>query len=155
VAAYREIFLALEPREGETALYKAILIIFPYIPRDSAPALIDGIQKSLKPSFVESGLMIGEFHDLNDTPGLHNPELRPLRSPLPMLAIRFMVENDLLFLMREIDPPHLRIRYLRAFLKHMGDMASAPTLKLAGTALRQAENEADDAELFGQEVESA
>jgi len=148
VSAYREIFLNLEPRQGETALYKAILILFPYIPRESAPILIDGIQRSLKPSFVEDGLMLGEFHELNDTPGLHNPELRPLRSPVPMLAIRFMVESDLLFLVREIDPPHLRIRYLRAFLKHMGGVSSVATLRLANAALRQAENE----EITEQEV---
>src|SRR2546423_700700 len=79
IAAYRDVFLSLEPTTGEDALYKAILIIFPDIALADAPILIDGVQKDLKPFFVDQGMMIGEFHELNPTPGLHNPNFFPLR----------------------------------------------------------------------------
>jgi len=41
-----------------------------------------------KPNFVERGLMLGEFWSGNDSPGVHNPEFRPLDSPVPLLVIR-------------------------------------------------------------------
>ncbi|MDZ8050501.1 MAG: DUF6875 domain-containing protein [Aulosira sp. ZfuVER01] len=116
VLPYLNTFLELEPREQEDSLNKAILLLFPDISHDDAPRLIDSVQKQLKPLFVESGLMLGEFHKRNQTPGLHNPNFRPLRSPIPMLAIRFMVESDLPFI-QSADDLNVRIRYLEAYLK--------------------------------------
>jgi hypothetical protein len=116
VLPYLNTFLELEPTEPEDSLHKAILLVFPDISHEDAPRLIDSVQKQLKPLFVESGLMLGEFHKRNQTPGLHNPNFRPLRSPIPMLAIRFMVESDLSFL-ESADDLNLRIRYLEAYLK--------------------------------------
>ncbi|BAY10334.1 DUF6875 domain-containing protein [Calothrix sp. NIES-2098] len=116
VLPYLNTFLELEPREQDDSLNKAILLLFPDISHEDAPRLIDSVQKELKPLFVESGLMLGEFHKRNHTPGLHNPNFRPLRSPIPMLAIRFMVESDLPFLQNAEDL-NLRIRYLEAYLK--------------------------------------
>ncbi|XGV97451.1 MAG: DUF6875 domain-containing protein [Leptolyngbya sp. BL-A-14] len=120
VRCYRDQFLALEPQSGELAFYKAILLVFPDVSVEQAPKLIDAVQQKLKPFFVEQGLMIGEFHQQNETPGLHNPDFRPLRSPIPMLAIRFMAETDLPFLERISDQPQLRVRYLQAYLERMG-----------------------------------
>lgn len=120
VRSYRDIFLDIEPREGEASLNKTILIIFPDIQADDT-YIVDDIQHKLKPYFVDAGLMLGEFHKHNETPGLHNPDFRPLRSPIPMLAIRFMVESDLPFLQRISDEPHLRIKYLRAYLQRFGN----------------------------------
>lgn len=119
VVAYRDIFLELEPKERELAINKALLLIFPDIHIEDATKLIDGVQQKLKPFFVDAGLMIGEFHKRNQTPGQHNPNFRPLRSPIPLIAIRFMVESDLPFL-QSVDDPSLRIRYLEAYLKHFG-----------------------------------
>ncbi|MBW4560437.1 MAG: hypothetical protein KME32_04620 [Mojavia pulchra JT2-VF2] len=116
VLAYRDTFLALEPRETEDALNKAIILIFPDVKHEDAPSIIDSVQKQLKLLFVESGLMLGEFHKRNETPGLHNLNFRPLRSPIPILAIRFMVESDLPFL-QSADDPSLRVKYLEAYLK--------------------------------------
>lgn len=92
------------------------MLIFPDVDTEAATQIIDPIQQKLKPLFVESGLMIGEFHRRTESPGLHNPNFRPLRSPTPLLAIRFMNELDLPFL-QSPDNPHLRIRYLEAYLK--------------------------------------
>ncbi|MBD2530990.1 hypothetical protein H6G97_15945 [Nostoc flagelliforme FACHB-838] len=119
VERYRDIFLEMDVKGQELAINKAFLLIFPDIHIEDAPKQIDSIQQKLKPLFVESGLMIGEFHKRNESPGLHNPNFRPLRSPIPLLAIRFMVEADLPFLQSPADP-HLRIRYLEAYLKRFG-----------------------------------
>ncbi|MBD2409688.1 hypothetical protein FACHB389_24020 [Nostoc calcicola FACHB-389] len=119
VRRYRDIFLEMDVKQQELKTSKAFLLIFPDIHIDEAPKLIDNVQQKLKPLFVESGLMLGEFHKRNESPGLHNPNFRPLRSPIPLLAIRFMVEADLPFLVSPSDP-HLRIRYLEAYFKHFG-----------------------------------
>jgi hypothetical protein len=119
VGRYRDIFLEMEVKEQELAINRAFLLIFPDIHIEDAPKLVDSVQQKLKPLFVESGLMIGEFHKRNESPGLHNPNFRPLRSPIPLLAIRFMVEADLPFLESQADP-YLRIRYLEAYLKFFG-----------------------------------
>ena len=79
--------------------------MFPGISDADAPAFIDAVQARLKPQFVADGLMLGQFHALNNEPGLHNQEFRPLRSPIPLLAIRFMVDSDLPFL-TESQTPH-------------------------------------------------
>ncbi|MDR9895146.1 hypothetical protein G7B40_011290 [Aetokthonos hydrillicola Thurmond2011] len=144
VLRYRETFLELEPRDKEGAINKAILLIFPDIQLDDTSRLIDGVQQKLKAFFVEQGLMLGEFHNRTETPGLHNPEFRPLRSPIPLLAIRFMVESDLPFL-QNTDDISLRIRYLEAFLKrfdngerkHINLVNARQALALAQAQLKQ------------------
>lgn len=141
VKRYRDTFLALEPAQGELATYKAIMLVFPDVDPGEAADLIDGVQRSLKPYFVEEGLMIGEFHAQNQTPGLHNPHFRPLRSPVPMLAIRFMVESDLPFLDRLADDPKLRLRYLQAYLNRMASSLNPKQLQTAQQAQAQAQFE--------------
>jgi hypothetical protein len=117
VIQHRQIFLKTEPRDRQTNLLKTFLLIFPDITLDDTFKFIDGVQKKLKPSFVELGLMLGEFHKRTESPGLHNPNFRPLRSPIPLLAIRFMVESDLPFLI-DTENPHLCIQFLEAYLKY-------------------------------------
>jgi len=120
ILSYRDIFRELEPKKQELALNKALILIFPDIHLDDAPKIIDGIQQKLKPFFVETGLMIGEFHKRNETPGLHNPDFRPLHSPIPLIAIRFMTESDLPFV-KNTDDSSLRIKYLEAYLNNFGE----------------------------------
>lgn len=140
VRGYKDIFLETEPQERETALNKAFLLIFPDLHIDDF-TLIDRVQQKLKPTFVEAGLMIGEFHKQNNTPGLHNPNFRPLRSPIPILAIRFMVESDLPFVQNTEDLS-LRIRYLQAYLKQFANkIENEPMLKNARQALSLAEKQ--------------
>jgi hypothetical protein len=115
VKSYRDLFLEAD----KESVSQAYILIFPDIPIAEATQLIDSVQRKLKPIFVTSGLMIGEFHSRNESPGLHNQNFRSLRSPIPLLAIRYMVEADLPFL-QSPDDPHLRIRYLEAYLKRFG-----------------------------------
>lgn len=122
ITAYRDIFLQMEPRTGPEAMQKSFLIVFPTLAANGSAgaALVDKVQYALKKYFVDMGLMLGEFHSENDSPGLRNHDFRPLRSPVPMLAIRHMVESDLPFLMRETYPAPERSSFLRSYLSRMG-----------------------------------
>jgi hypothetical protein len=132
VRGYAKLFHTLPPLTGDTALLKAVLLIFPDIEQ---PELIDRAQESLKPLFIREGLMIGEFHATNDTPGLHNRNFRPLRSPYPMLAIRQLVSTDLPFLVRESDSVEVRIDFLTSYLERMEHRAKSKEFEQAKAAL--------------------
>jgi hypothetical protein len=113
VSAYREWFLALEPRAGADAQYKTLVILFPDIADPDAPAIIDQAQLRLKPAFVQQGLMIGQFHATSTAPGVWNPAFYPLRSPVPLLVMRPMAPHDILFL-------HMEEGFVRAYVKRYG-----------------------------------
>jgi hypothetical protein len=85
------------------------VIVFAGLDPAEAPDYINGLHHRLKPSFVASGMMLGEFFHSCEKPGLRNPEFRPLRSPLPLLVIRPMVRQDIVFLSD-------RMEFIRAYL---------------------------------------
>jgi len=126
ISEYRDVYLSMEPTSGAEAKNKAFLVVFPALVARGADGaqVVDKVQANLKKYFVETGLMLGEFHAANESPGLHNPEFRPLRSPIPMLAIRHMVESDLPFLTRESYPPKERSSFLRSYLFRLGGSLS-------------------------------
>ena len=126
ITEYRKVFLETEPKNGPEAMNKAFLVVFPSLTANGAEgaAVVDEVQARLKPYFVDTGLMLGEFHAANKSPGLRNPNFQPLRSPIPMLAIRHMVDSDLPFLIRESYPPQLRASFLRSYLFRMGGALS-------------------------------
>ncbi len=136
----RKIFLDTEPRDGPMAINKVFMVVFSGLGPEAAP-WIDAMQSKLKPNFVDIGLMLGEFHSRNDTPGLRNAEFRPLRSPIPMLVIRHMVESDLPFLKRDLDAPEVRISYLRSYLHQLGGSIRRNYFDQAVDALVNAEIE--------------
>jgi hypothetical protein len=114
VTRYRRWFVELEPLAGKDAQYKAILVLFPELAPGRAPDVIDAVQRALKPGFAAEGLMIGQFHAGCEEPGIWNPDFRPLRSPVPLLAIRHMVRTDAPFLLRDAGS-------LAAYLERFGD----------------------------------
>jgi hypothetical protein len=122
ITNYRNVFLETEPRSGPESKSKALLVTFPSLISRGADgaALSDQVQYRLKPYFVEKGTMLGEFHATNESPGLRNPAFRPLRSPVPMLAIRHMVESDLPFMTRATYTPKERSGFLRSYLFRLG-----------------------------------
>ena len=125
---YQKQFLKMEPQTGEDAIFKCFLILFPNLPSEEAPALIDSTQEALSPAFVPEGLMLGEFHDRPPKkPGLWNEEFMPLWSPVPMLAIRHMVPTDILFL-------HKRRDLLEPYLKRFGQQIPPRFIRLAEQA---------------------
>lgn len=109
-------FLNMQPTSGRESMFKTTIITFPNLNPQLAPEIIDEVQRKAKKSFVKDGLMIGEFHELNNTPGLWNPEFMPLRTPVPALAVRYMVDNDLLFLKDPKYSPAERVEFLQSFL---------------------------------------
>jgi hypothetical protein len=121
IARLREGFQEMEPVTGPESLEKAILVILPDVSEQDAPAVVDEAHRRLKSDFVASGLMIGKFHPASDQGGLHNPGFRPLRSPLPLLAIRYMVGSDLPFLNRVDDPVPDRIKFLESYEQRFAD----------------------------------
>lgn len=141
VTRFRQVFLNLEPRDTKAAINKAIVLIFPDVTDEQAPKLIDAVQQRLKPYFTEMGLMLGEFHQYNNTPGLRNEAFYPLRSPYPMLAIRHMVHSDLPFLATESAPAEVRAGYLKAYLQRLGQVLTKNKLEEAVAALTKAELE--------------
>lgn len=138
IGRYRDLFLELEPRSGNASINKCILVVFPNL-GEAGANVVDEVQAELKARFVDVGLMLGEFHASNDSPGLRNPEFRPLRSPIPMLAIRHMVESDLPFLRRSIDAPEVRLSYLRSYLRRLGTSISRNSFDTAIESLVEAE----------------
>lgn len=91
-------FIAMLPVDEKDKRFKAIAILFPNLEESEVVKIIDEVQLKLKPEFVSLGLMIGQFHENCIEPGLRNAEFKPLQSPVPLLAIRFMVETDWPFL---------------------------------------------------------
>ncbi len=75
-----------------------ILLVLPQLDFDDSTEL-DELQRKAKDGFVADGLMIGQFHPVCDEPGLWNHDFKPLRAPIPLLAIRKLVVFDLPFVM--------------------------------------------------------
>jgi hypothetical protein len=141
VAAFRDQFLAAEELQGKIDIFGSRIMIFPDVTAEEAADVIDPPQRKLKPTFVKRGLMLGEFHPLSRTPGLRNSAFRPLRSPIPLLAIRHMVESDIDFLVQPSDPAPMRVRSIKAYLHALGSSMSIASQTRAIEALRMAEAE--------------
>jgi hypothetical protein len=88
-----------------------VLLVLPDLDRVD-PTPLDDLQRRAKDDFVADGLMIGQFHPACEAPGLWNPRFRPLRAPIPLLAIRKQVVFDLPFL---LDKQNHLDSYLRRF----------------------------------------
>ncbi len=155
LTAYRETFLALEPREEPLCMNKSIVTVFPDLDAETAAELIENVKQELKPHFVQAGLMIGEFYPGNETPGLRSDDFRPLASPIPMVAIRHMVESDLPFLSRSLDAPATRASFLRSYLRRFGSETSGRNFQIALESLVNAEIELRHSELLAQALELA
>jgi hypothetical protein len=140
----RDRFVATQSTDPRFRLLHSYLMVFRGLPSDAdrAALLIETIQKRLKPKFVELGLMIGEFHPISNAIGLRNPDFRPLRSPVPLLSIRNMVEVDFAFLNRTYDPAPVRVRFLRSYLRYVGHELGHSSRSKVETALQEAEEEA-------------
>jgi hypothetical protein len=139
----RDRFLATRITAPKFHLLHSYLMVFRGLDLDleRAAQLIEKIQRRLKPRFVEEGLMIGEFHPMSNAIGLRNPEFRPLRSPIPLLSIRNMVEIDFAFLSRSYDPAPLRVHFLKSYLRHMAADLGPLSRQKAEAALEEAESQ--------------
>jgi Domain of unknown function (DUF6875) len=144
ISGFRDVFFELEPTSGPEAKEKAIIVILPDVSEAEAATVVDETHRRLKQQFVELGLMIGKFHPGSPQGGLHNPDFRPLRSPVPLLAIRHMVDSDLPFLNRVDDPAADRVKFLEAYGRRHADSESSLWSQRGRAALDQIH---DDAQL--------
>jgi hypothetical protein len=113
-ALIRESFRALEaiPARPGMAHFRTVIIGFPASAGADGVAMLKRVQKRHKFYSLARNRMIGLMYAESDAPGLWNPDFRPLRAPLPMLAIRHMVEHDAPFAARH---PLLLLPYLARF----------------------------------------
>ncbi|MGW7444660.1 DUF6875 domain-containing protein [Kitasatospora sp. NPDC054795] len=108
-ARYDELLAALTEESDRELL--TVLLVMPQLDREDSTVL-DELQRKAKDEFVEQGLMIGQFHPVCEEPGLWNHGFRPLRAPVPLLAVRKLLVFDLPFLAG--DETHLN-HYLARF----------------------------------------
>ena len=128
-------FLAIEPSSGPKAPFKAIILVFPDVGDYDASEYIDGVQRRLKPYFVNEGLMLGEFHKHNNASGLRNPSFFPLRTPVPCLAIRHMVPSDIVFLNSKEFSPQQRLNMVEKYLEKFADKEDSKDAQAAKDAI--------------------
>lgn len=94
---YIPVFSDYPPRTDPEKIYKTFLVVFPNIP-SAETTVLDGIHARVKTTFVENGLMLGQFHPNCPEPAARNPFFRVSLSPIPLVAIRHMALHDILFL---------------------------------------------------------
>lgn len=104
-------FAAL-PCDARTAVFRTVVVAFPNCAGPEGIATLHRVQNALRHHSVIGGKMVGLFEPDSKAEGLINRAFRPLRAPLPVLAIRMLVEQDAPFVVR--NPPLLP-RYLLSF----------------------------------------
>jgi hypothetical protein len=92
--------------------FRTVIVGFPHAGNAEGIAMLQRVQARHKFYSLGRFRMIGFMHEGNDAEGLWNPAFRPLRAPLPVLAIRHLVEQDAPFAVRH---PLLMAPYLAKF----------------------------------------
>ena len=110
----REAFATLEtiPAKPGFAHFRTVILGFPGCAGPDGTAMLTRVQKRNRFFALRRGRMIGLMHADSQAPGLWNAEFRPLRAPLPVLAVRHLVEHDAPFAARH---PLLLLPYLARF----------------------------------------
>ncbi len=113
-ALIRRAFADLEqiPCKAGMEDFRTIIIGFPEFANDAGMEMLGRVQKRHKFYSLSRFRMIGYMFATSDAPGLWNPDFRPLRAPLPVLAIRHLVEQDAPFAARH---PLLMVPFLIKF----------------------------------------
>jgi hypothetical protein len=92
---YKSLFLDAQPKEGDAANSKVIVVVFTDLPADRAQGLFgDVLQRLAAPSYVEDGILFGPFYEGNKGTALYNSGFRPFQSPVPFLFVRQGVVSD-------------------------------------------------------------
>jgi len=98
-----EFFISMSNNDAVADANHAVLVVFPGLDDPKGYAIVDSCQQMLKPRFVKMGLVVGQFYKTCREPGLRNPNFQPLKSPIPLLAIRYMVKSDIAFLKKSTE----------------------------------------------------
>lgn len=110
----RKCFAELEqiPCKPGMEHFRTIIVGFPDCATPEGMTMLEGVQKGHKFYSLSRFRMIGYMFAGNEATGLWNPDFRPLRAPMPVLAIRHLVEQDAPFAARH---PLLMVPYLAKF----------------------------------------
>lgn len=85
------------PADKERRSLRSIVIGFPNCTSAEGVAMLERINKRHKYYTLARLQMMAFFHANSQTPGLWNPDFRPMRSPFPVVGARFLVEQDAVF----------------------------------------------------------
>lgn len=125
----------------EVLVYKCLIILI----RSSniSHSMINQIQTDLKPGFVlQHGLMLGEFHESSNSGANRNENFYPLRTRVPLLVIRYLVADDIIFLnQKEKYPVSIRLNMVKKYIQlyHSGILyrAKSSHLEFANSILEE------------------
>jgi hypothetical protein len=104
---------------------RTVVVGFPNLDGEDGLAALKAAQGHLKLRCLWEGLMVGRFHSRSQDEGLWNRDFRPMRAPIPLIAVRHLVRNDAPFALRN---PVLFASYLCRY------SVSAPRYLLANFA---------------------
>jgi hypothetical protein len=108
---------------------RTVIVGFPNLTDADGVAALRAAQRRLTLRCLWDGLMVGRFHPDSEAEGLWNPNFRPMRAPIPLLAVRHLVRNDAPFALRH---PALLASYLCRY------SAAAPRQLLVNFAKQRA-----------------
>jgi hypothetical protein len=104
VKDYKSLFLAAEPRTGDEADYKVVVIVLTDVSADRAHSVLDDVLQQLAvPSYVEDGIVFGPFYVGHEGTAIYNASFHPFRSPVPFLFVRRGVVGDWKFFLDKPD----------------------------------------------------
>jgi hypothetical protein len=76
---------------------RTIAIGFPECAGESGIAMLERVYGRHKYYTLFRSRMIAFFHGDSETHGLWNPAFRPMRAPMPVIGLRYMIEQDAVF----------------------------------------------------------
>jgi hypothetical protein len=85
------------PADKERRPLRSIVVGFPNCAGAEGVAMLERIFRRHKYFTLARFQMIAFFHADSDTPGLWNPRFKPMRSPMPVIGARFLIEQDAVF----------------------------------------------------------
>jgi hypothetical protein len=102
---YKRLLLHNQPTDGDDAIYKAIMVVFTDLSADRAKEYLDAaqVQRLIKPSYADDGVVLGEFGERNDLSAIYNPSFQPFKAPVPFLLMRPAVISDWKFFLGNED----------------------------------------------------
>ena len=104
INGYKRRFLSTQPVDGDDATYKSIVVVFTDLAADRATDFLDDLAGQLGgPSYVDEGLVLGEFYEGNEGTAIYNASFRPFTSPVPFLLMRLAVADDWKFFLDDKD----------------------------------------------------
>jgi len=99
---YLDVFGEMRPYDDRGQTLKAVLVVFPDIPKRDHPVLSVAARK-YKTRFVNAGLMVAPFYPTCKDKTVYAVDLFTSQAPHPFIAIRQMAIHDILFLGGEED----------------------------------------------------